>query len=514
MLRQIKNRTVSTSAVVVIVSIALAVAASTSAQPVSSWVGTYDKSPTEFTTDEWRTIVDATWAPSMTTVQQLELFDWWWRNVDRLFGAFQGLDFDIGEFRDQYRPEIEGGVSRGRFSAIMNYFAYRLEDLHTYVWDTGVRGTTRQKGIPLLVVGQFGTNRGFGAVVTPLEDSMLVVYRRLPRHPLGLEVGDVILGYDGVLWKDIYPQLIKAELPLLVNPVNGSTKEANQHYLLEAAGLNWHLFDTLDVVKASTGDTLHFDTNLLKNENRTIWGSEHIDIPGVKWPNRSVGDRIGRGVIDGTEVGYVYVTSWSNDPRFDTRNKFRLAVVDLWFTQNVEAIIFDFRFNTGGGANARDAWNLMFDERTPTIGFDERADPADHFAMREDPGRREFNLVIRPDPLTFWDKPIAVLIGPGAISAGELEARRASFHPRTRIFGLPAAGGNTGSIFPTFPRPEWFGSLATSSQYLIEGHTFIPRTALQPDEARLAYARSNRQRKGCRRGSSTGLDKQRDCNRH
>jgi len=305
----------------------------------------------------------------------------------------------------------------------------------------------------LLVVGQFGTNRGFGAVLTPLEDSTLVVYRRLPNHPLELEQGDVILGYDGVLWKDLYPRLIKAELPLFVNPVNGSTDEANQHYLLEAAGLNWHLFDTLDVVKASNGDTLHFDTNLLANENRTIWGSEHIDIPGVEWPNRSFGDRVGSGVIDGTDIGYVYVTSWSFDAQFDIRNKFRLAVIDLWFTQRVNAIVFD-----------------------------ERADPVDHLAMRPDPVRRETNLVIRPDPQTFWDRPIAVLIGPGAISAGELEARRASFHPRTRIFGLPAGGGNTGSIFPTFPRQGWFGSLGTSSQYLVAGHQYIPRTALQPDE--------------------------------
>ena len=65
----------------------------------------------------------------MSVSEQLELFDRWWRNVDRLYGAFQGLDFDIEAFRDEYRPEIEAGVSRGRFAAIMNHFGYRLQDL-------------------------------------------------------------------------------------------------------------------------------------------------------------------------------------------------------------------------------------------------------------------------------------------------------------------------------------------------------------------------------------------------
>ncbi len=67
--------------------------------------------------------------------------------------------------------------------------------------------------------------------------------------------------------------------------------------------------------------------------------------------------------------------------------------------------------------------------------------------MEPDPQRREANLVIRPDVNTFFDKPIAILIGPGSISAGELEARRLSFHPNARIFGLPAPGGNTSSDF-------------------------------------------------------------------
>ena len=86
------GQTVSPWALVVIVSVSLAAATSVYAQPVSSWVGAYGKSSTKFSSEDWAAVIDETWPPSMTTTQQLELFDRWWRNVDRLFGAFQDLD--------------------------------------------------------------------------------------------------------------------------------------------------------------------------------------------------------------------------------------------------------------------------------------------------------------------------------------------------------------------------------------------------------------------------------------
>lgn len=462
------------------------------AQGINSWQDTYGKSPTEFTVEEWRQIVDDHWGPGMDTPSKLAFFDQWYTLSDSIYAAFQGLDFDIDAFRDTYRPEVEAGIGRGRFAGIMSHFAFGLQDLHTYLFDIGVRNTPRAKGVPQLYVGQFGSNNGFGAVLTPLPDSTLVAYRVLNNHPLGLEPGDVVLGYDGMLWKDIYPKLLEAQLPLFVNSTPASNDESNAYYLLSAAGLNWHLFDTIDILQYSTGDTLHLETNLLRTENRTIWAQEGMDIPGVSWPDRNV-DRVSFGVVDGTNVGYVYVTSWSFDALFNIREQFRQAIVNLWFTQVVDALIFDFRFNTGGGALAREGLQLLFNAVTPTVGFDIRADPNDRFSMEEDPLRRATNLVIRPDETTFWEKPIAVLIGPGAISAGELEARRLSFHPRTRIFGLPAAGGNTGSIclsstaqncvpWPSVNRPEWFASLATSNQFEVEGHRYLAHESLQPDE--------------------------------
>lgn len=345
-----------------------------------------------------------------------------------------------------------------------------------------MRNTPLAKGTPLLVIGQWGTNQHFGALLTPLPDSTLLVYKALANHPIGLQPGDLVLGYDGVLWKDIYPELVAAQLPLVLNSVNGSTDESMAYYHLQAAGLNWHLFDTIDIVKYNSGDTLHFATRLLAGQRRTIWGSEQIDIPGVTWPDRSRDIRINWGVPDNTNIGYIYITSWSFDARFGIREKFRVAIDRLMHEIKVDGIIIDMRFNTGGGALAIDGLNLLFNQVTSTVGFDKRRGTSDHFDMIADPGRRETNLVIRPDPNTFYDKPIAVLIGPGSISAGELEAIRLSFHPRTRLFGKPAAGGNSGSDFLNIAT-NWFASRTSGPVYYVSNHEYLSHISLQPDQS-------------------------------
>ena len=448
-----------------------------------SWANQYGKSPTQFSVYEWREIIDARWGTGLPTTQKLQLFDRWWNEVNIRFGAFHNLEVDIMAMRDQYRPEIEAGVSRGRFSGIMNHFTYRLKELHTYIFDIPVRNTRLVKGVPILVIGQWGTNQHFGALLTPLPDSTLLVYKTLPGHPIGLQPGDLVLGYDGKLWKDIYPTLLEAELPYFPNSVNASTDEANAYYMLQAAGLNWHLFDTIDIVKFSTGDTLHFSTSLLAGQSRTIWGSEQIDVPGVVWPNRSQGDRVNWGVVQETNIGYVYVTSWSFDAQFAIRAQFREAIDKLMNEVKADGIILDFRFNTGGGALAVDGLSLLFNQVTPTVGFDRRIrGSSDPLAMEPDPLRRESNLVIRPDPTTYYDKPIAVLIGPGSISAGELEARRLSFHPRVRLFGKTAPGGNTGSSFIDLGNSNWFASLSDGSMYLVSNHQYLAHIGLEPHE--------------------------------
>ncbi len=96
----------------------------------------------------------------------------------------------------------------------------------TVVITMGARGvylsdkeTELQKLIPGFPVGAEDTTaagdwRHAGAVVTCLPDSTIIVLRVADNHPLNLQPGDVILGYNGVKWIDLLNELMEAELPI------------------------------------------------------------------------------------------------------------------------------------------------------------------------------------------------------------------------------------------------------------------------------------------------------------
>jgi len=83
-------------------------------------------------------------------------------------------------------------------------------------------------------------------------------------------------------------------------------------------------------------------------------------------------------------------------------------------------------------------------------------------------------------PTTFYDKPIAVLIGPGAVSNGDWESLRMGYHSRVRTFGKPTNGAFTLSDFPDLGT-DWYFSKATGSGYLVDGHVYLAHTGVQPD---------------------------------
>ena len=63
-------------------------------------------------------------------------------------------DVDIDSLRDLWRPEIEGGVSRGRFAGIMSHFILALNEGHTTIADIPVvYGTYLNPGLPVMFIG-------------------------------------------------------------------------------------------------------------------------------------------------------------------------------------------------------------------------------------------------------------------------------------------------------------------------------------------------------------------------
>jgi hypothetical protein len=431
------------------------------------------KKPGHYSKDDWASVIDAAWGMGLPVHDKLAIFDRFWRTIDEEFACFQGIEDHWDSLRTVYRNEIQDTVSRGRFAAIMNYLALDLKESHTYCDDMVVNwNTSYNPGVPLFIIGGWGYNTHFGAGLTPLSDSSLLVYDVLPRHELGLVPGDIVLGYDGIAWKDLYKQLLEAQLPL-AGWWPGSSESSYIHSMLMSAGMNWHLFDTLDIVKYNTGETLHLATQPLTNQNTSFFCTEQVDVPGVAKPDISNQQLFSYGIVDCTRIGYIYGWGWF----YDAENEFYNAVYDLMYNYQTDGLIVDFRMNLGGNMFLSNrGLTLLFDQNVTTIGFAERDDPDIHLSMI--PSTPPSVYVIPGAPSSYYNKPIALLTGPGALSSGDQVALRMKFHPKVRVFGKSTATAFNAPAEITLPNAYWTSRFAAADAYLVSD----PQNYLTHDE--------------------------------
>ena len=136
----------------------------------------YSQKLGKHTLEEWQTIIDTTWGEGLSTDKKLDIFDRYWTAVDSGYAGFNNLDVDWEALKSKYRPEVESGVSRGRFYGIISHLNLLLMEAHTKVLDLGIYKARLEPGIPLLVYqsGYYYNDHGhFGAGLSPLPDSSL-----------------------------------------------------------------------------------------------------------------------------------------------------------------------------------------------------------------------------------------------------------------------------------------------------------------------------------------------------
>jgi hypothetical protein len=427
---------------------------------------------------ERRAAIDGMWGEGPSTADKLKTFDTFWQYVDAQFAAFHHLDVNWNAMRDRYRGEVAGGVSRGRFAAIINQLALAVRDSHTIPLDAAVNlFTIPGRGVPLLGLSGW-TFDPSGVCATAQPDGSSLVYSAMPDHPLGLEPGDRVLGYDGRSWRRLYRRLLDEELPLW--PLWwGTAPSAFEHAFVMAAPMNWGHFETMDVLKFGTGQVEHVPTAGMPDEP-LFWGfcSEQIDVSGIEKPTTLYegDDMVSAGIIPGTRIGYIYIWSW-----FGTAaDEFAEAVEQLTQVEQVEGLIVDLRFNVGGFLNAPfEGLGALSSRPTPTVGMDQRKRPQDHLAMRHYAGRSEFKLdfVYTNEGSTrvraSFDGPVAVLVGPGAVSAGDFASLWAMHLPWVRSFGKSSA---MALGLPTQPAlgtsldlgPDWwFSTVSETNSHLV-----------------------------------------------
>ncbi len=423
----------------------------------------------KFSTAHWAAAIDSVWGPGLSWSDHKLIWETFWDNMDNLFGAFHGLDTNIWQdVFDRYNQEILDTVSAGRLSAIMNHASLTLREAHALTFDDAVAGTQLLPGVPLMKLGTWGENDHFGAGLTVTLDSSLLVYKAVVNHPLGLVPGDIVLGYDGVAWKDIYPQLLAAELPFATLPGNqwGSTDVSYEYTFLVSAGRNWHLFDTIDVVKYSTGDTLHLATDTLVGQNMTLYGTEQMDIPGVTIPDFFADERISWGIKDGTNIGYIYINSIRAIDVGITITTWLNALDSLQNFYNVDGLIIDWRMFRGAQATIKPVLDYMLDTTMQVLLYEKRCAGGDHFDLCPQPGLTAFTTV-NGDNGEYWDRPIALLTGPSARSGGDIFPMVISLHRLAKVFGRPTSGAFTSGPNRPFLFAGW-------THWITNGNAYFP----------------------------------------
>jgi hypothetical protein len=425
---------------------------------------------------DWGHIIDSTWGPGLPLAQKLALFDNYAANLSSSFDGFLSLGLNWDSLRTYYRSKIDSSTSRGKFAAIMARFAMSLRDRHTWAVDLIVTYSPLVPGVPVLVLSPYATAEHFGAVLTTLPDSSALVLRTVPNHPLGLTPGDIVLGYEGVPWKRLVKELLDAELPVFSDGGVGEFS-AETHAQIRNVGNNWHLFETIDILKHSTKDTLHLSINpLLSLPPDPMMGNEQLDITGIPsayYFNSLIGSSSGQpmnyGKLPTTDIGYIRLLS--EEPTRSPDSKFAEAVDALWGSKG---LIIDMRWNYGGWALFDQAFARMFSQRISTI---EDAYRAGSTTWSLSPSGDSDMFVIPGNPGSLFDRPIAVLLGPTCVSMGDITAQRLRYHPMVRFFGKPPAA-SMGDSKGLTPYSDWSLNYSTSDMF----HTSQPGVYLNRSE--------------------------------
>jgi hypothetical protein len=374
---------------------------------------------------EWRRIIDSTWGPGLPYAEKLFLFNRYADTLKRSFDGFISLGLNWDSLRASYRSRIDSSTSRGIFSGIMTRFAISLRDAHTSAQDTIVLSKPLAHGVPIFILNPLATAGHFGAVLTALPDSTALVLRTIPNHPLGLVPGDIILGYENIPWKRLVRELLDSDLPIMAFGIGALSAET--HAYLKSAGNNWHLFDTIDVVKYTTKDTLHLSVLPLQSiAPSTMMSYELLEIPGVTFAQYPK-EQVAYGKLPGTNIGYIQLVS--EMPMNAADEPFFKAVTALW---NTDGLIIDMRWNPGGWALFAKAFALMFNQTLCTIEDALRVSPST-FELK---GIGNTSLcAINGNPESLYQRPISVIVGPSCVSMGDLTVQRLRYHPMVRFFG-------------------------------------------------------------------------------
>ena len=387
------------------------------------------------TKEEMRKRIDEFWGKAPEKPDRLEVFDKIWETLGAKYAGFVTGNVDWDEIYSRYRPQVEKAESFGRFYYLMSSIYREIQDSHTFINSEKICMSAEEdislnKRPPVFIMSTFKTN--IGACITVDENDQLLVYKVAQNNPAGLEPGDIIVGYDGKKWEDLLDMIFEWELPICGN--NFSSDEAQKFFQKRSVMANAHLFKFLNFKKYGSEEIVSYRTDDIQLVETGFKCTDQLPVengPEIveTWAETSWGR------LPDSNIGYIYITATDSD-----NSKFEEAVKELMDT---DGLIIDERFNGGGWGAQAGVVALLFNEdvRGKLLSFN-RADSEDYLSM--DFYAEQFFIA---DPQTFYDKPIAVLVGPIAGSGGDIFPYLMSYHPKAKRFGMNT-NGSFGSMKP------------------------------------------------------------------
>lgn len=443
-----------------------------------------EKTPGQFVEYDWSTAIDITWGAGLSGAEKYSLFLSYWNHANDNSATFPGTDTT---FWDSVKYVFDATdfdtVSRGQFCGMMMRAASDgFRDGHSAIVDIGVINTLPQPGVPIGIFQNAGDVSHFGAGVTLSLDSMLVVYKTIASHPLGLVPGDLILGYDNNPWKDLYPLVLESGMPL--NGLPPANAPATKHTFFSSVGENWHLFDTIDVVKYETGDTLHLPTSLLHGQSMDLWVTEQMEMIGIPLPDYLSDEMVTYGIVDTTNIGYVYHVGFASG----AKSQWNSAIWSLMNNYDTDGLIIDLRTNFGGYVSEVPEGTYLFDEVIDYMRTDKRCTGGNRLDLcnidDSDP-----RFIIQGQSSSYYDRPIAVLTGPSTVSGGDEFAYLLSHHPMVKYFGKPTRGAFNALTVNQYSYPGWSSVCSDWNMRLIDStDTYMTRVVFPgPDFPDVPY---------------------------
>jgi hypothetical protein len=404
-----------------------------------------------------------------------------WGFISSYFPGFKGLGLDWDEIGDEYYYEIEEGLeSYGEFAQILTDMSFMLQEGHSLVIPGRFQGESAS--IPNLYLNKApviipqNLSR-IGACYTVTRDEEMVVSKvwEDSPNPYNLQIGDEIVGFNGVPWEKWINKLLDADIPIYGSPA--SAPSAIRYNLLRSGMANIYLFEKVNIKKADSGEIITLPVQYLdptKDPTRSsiITCTElPYDTPGIDWKGEKTGEgyeyetytvpgetrpTIIYGKLKDTNIGYIFLLAFPSgfeefedtalwDPyKTEFSAAFEKAVLSLMDT---DGIILDLRNNTGGrNETAYKGFAKLIDSEKEIkifVDLERDTESTDREKLIEVDGSSHYSLM--PDEgNTHYDNPIVVMTGPDCISACDYTVAFLSKFDEFTIIGRDTNASFTG----------------------------------------------------------------------